>query len=62
LIARPSRSIAPTDPSERARYIQELKLAYRRGELFSQLAPADIDDRVVRLVLPHLYPPVVAEA
>jgi hypothetical protein len=57
-----SHSIAPTEPGERARYIRELKAAYQRGELCSQLVPADIDDRVVRVVLPHLYPAVIAEA
>ncbi len=62
MIARNTQSIAPTDPHERARYILELKRAYRRGDLVSQLTPSDIDDRVVRLVLPHLYPPEIAEA
>ena len=62
MIARNNPSIAPTDPVERARYILELKRAYRRGDLAPQLETSDIDDRVVRLVLPHLYPPEIAEA
>lgn len=62
MIARNTPSIAPTDPVERARYILELKRAYRRGALVPQPAPSDIDDRVVRMVLPHLYPPEIAEA
>jgi hypothetical protein len=56
------QSIAPSDPTDRARYIQDLKTSYQRGELQSQLLPEDIDDRVVRVVLPHLYPRAIAEA
>ncbi|MEC7947369.1 MAG: hypothetical protein VX265_07345 [Myxococcota bacterium] len=55
-------SSAPSDPAARARYVAALKAAYARGELRSRLSPSDIDDRVVRVVLPHLYPAVVAEA
>jgi hypothetical protein len=62
VIARTHRSVAPKEPTARAEYIQQLKAAYQRGELRSQLCEADIDDRVVRVVVPHLYPPVVAEA
>lgn len=58
-------SVAPTEPNQREQYIQELKAQYQRGELRPQMTPTDlmeIDDRLVRVVLPHLYPPVVAEA
>lgn len=62
MIARPLCSVAPTDPTDRAGYIQELKRAYRAGELRPQRMDAPTDDRMVRVILPHLYPPVVAEA
>lgn len=55
-------TIAPTDPSERARYVEALKQAYGRGELVSRLSPSRVDDTLVRVVLPHLYPPEIAEA
>jgi len=56
------RSVAPRDPVARARYLEELKLAYRRGALRAQFGPQLPNDRVVALVFPHCFPTVVAEA